>query len=53
MFAKLTVAVAVIALLTMGTVTAVKAETLYGTLKKIKETGTINLGHREASVPFA
>ncbi|MCG8509258.1 MAG: amino acid ABC transporter substrate-binding protein [Rhodospirillales bacterium] len=25
----------------------------YGTLKKIKETGTIVVGHREASVPFA
>ncbi len=30
-----------------------KAEDLYGTLAKIKETGTIVLGHRESSVPFA
>ncbi len=29
------------------------AAELYGTLKKIKETGTIVLGHRESSVPFA
>ena len=29
------------------------AAELYGTLKKIKESGSINLGHREASVPFA
>lgn len=29
------------------------AADLYGTLKKIKENGVINLGHREASVPFA
>ena len=26
---------------------------LTGTLKKIKDTGTITLGHRESSVPFA
>jgi glutamate/aspartate transport system substrate-binding protein len=26
---------------------------LYGTLKKIKDTGTIVVGHREASIPFA
>ena len=30
-----------------------KAAELYGTLKKIKESGAINMGHREASVPFA
>jgi glutamate/aspartate transport system substrate-binding protein len=29
------------------------AEDLTGTLKKIKETGTITLGHRESSVPFS
>ena len=30
-----------------------KAAELYGTLKKIKDSGVINMGHREASVPFA
>ncbi len=29
------------------------AAELYGTLKKIKDSGTITMGHREASVPFA
>ena len=29
------------------------AAELYGTLKKIKDAGVINMGHREASVPFA
>ena len=29
------------------------AQDLTGTLKKIKDTGTITLGHRESSVPFS
>ena len=29
------------------------AQELTGTLKKIKDTGTITLGHRETSVPFS
>lgn len=29
------------------------AQDLTGTLKKIKETGTINIGHRESSIPFS
>src|SRR3954464_15489598 len=29
------------------------AQELTGTLKKIKETGTITIGHRESSVPFS
>jgi len=29
------------------------AQTLTGTLKKIKETGTITIGHRESSIPFS
>lgn len=41
-------AIALIAV--VGTASAAE---LYGTLKKIKDSGTINLGHREASVPFA
>ena len=29
------------------------AQELTGTMKKIKETGTINVGHRESSIPFS
>jgi len=29
------------------------AQDLTGTLKKIKETGTITVGHRESSIPFS
>jgi len=29
------------------------AQEFTGTLKKIKDTGTITLGHRESSVPFS
>lgn len=32
---------------------AVQAEELTGTLKKIKETGTVTLGYRDASLPFS
>src|SRR5436309_10685989 len=32
---------------------AALAQELTGTLKKIKETGTITLGHRDSSVPFS
>lgn len=32
---------------------AAEATELTGTLKKIKETGSITLGHRESSIPFA
>lgn len=31
----------------------VVADELTGTLKKIKDTGTITLGHRDASIPFS
>jgi glutamate/aspartate transport system substrate-binding protein len=30
-----------------------KAQELTGTLKKIKDTGTITIGHRESSIPFS
>ena len=33
--------------------TAVHAQDLSGTLKKIKDTGSITIGHREASIPFS
>lgn len=32
---------------------ALQAEELTGTLKKIKESGTITLGHRDSSIPFS
>jgi glutamate/aspartate transport system substrate-binding protein len=32
---------------------AVSAQDLTGTLKKIKDTGTITIGHRDASIPFS
>ena len=33
--------------------TQANAEELTGTLKKIKETGTINIGYRDSSIPFS
>src|SRR5699024_4396889 len=33
--------------------TAANAEDLTGTLKRIKETGIITVGHRESSIPFS
>lgn len=53
MFKKLTIATVATALFAVATITSVGAAELYGTLKKVKDTGVINLGHREASVPFA
>jgi len=29
------------------------AQELTGTLKKIKDTGVVKIGHREASIPFS
>jgi glutamate/aspartate transport system substrate-binding protein len=45
----------IVLLLTAGAVftSAARAEDLTGTLKKIKDTGAITLGHRESSVPFS
>lgn len=45
-------AILVAAVFAFGTADANAAE-LYGTLKKIKDSGQIVMGHREASVPFA
>jgi len=50
MLKKLVIFVAVV--FALGAVDG-KAAELYGTLKKIKDSGTIAMGHREASVPFA
>jgi glutamate/aspartate transport system substrate-binding protein len=49
MFRKLALVIAAVFLVAAEA----NAAELYGTLKKIKDTGVINLGHREASVPFA
>ncbi len=46
------IAVVIAAIFAFGAVDANSAD-LYGTLKKIKDSGKIVLGHREASVPFA
>ncbi len=32
---------------------ALRAEDLFGTLKKIHESGIVSLGHRESSIPFS
>jgi glutamate/aspartate transport system substrate-binding protein len=44
---------AVLALPVLGLSSTASAQELTGTLKKIKETGIITLGHRESSVPFS
>ena len=38
---------------TFGIAANINAAQLYGTLKKVKDSGVINVGHRESSVPFA
>ncbi len=43
----------VLALLTLGIAAGVSAQELTGTLKKIKDTGTITIGYRDASIPFS
>jgi glutamate/aspartate transport system substrate-binding protein len=43
----------VIALLLVALCTVAAAQDLYGTLARIDESGIINVGHRESSVPFA
>ncbi len=51
---KKTLLSALAALLLLATAnTTPQAEELTGTLKKIKETGVITMGHRESSVPFS
>lgn len=44
---------ALAALLLLTSAQGGQAEELTGTLKKIKETGVIVVGHRESSVPFS
>jgi len=48
-FARLSVALAVAACVSAPAV----AQQLAGTLKKIHDTGTITIGHRESSIPFS
>ena len=42
-----------VAALTATFALAAQAQELSGTLKKVKETGTITIGHRESSIPFS
>jgi glutamate/aspartate transport system substrate-binding protein len=50
MFAKSLAAVAALAILAAVPATA---QELTGTLKKVKDSGTITIGHRETSIPFS
>src|SRR5437867_5742275 len=43
----------VLGLLMVGIAAAVSAQELTGTLKKIKDTVAITIGHRESSIPFS
>ena len=43
----------VLVLLTFGITAGLSAQELTGTLKKIKDTGTITIGYRDASIPFS
>src|SRR5207248_1768167 len=43
----------VLALLALGIAAGVSAQELTGTMKKIKDTGTITIGYRDASIPFS
>jgi glutamate/aspartate transport system substrate-binding protein len=42
-----------VGLVAVGIGTAVSAQELTGTLKKIKDTGAITIGYRESSIPFS
>jgi len=53
MFKKITISTAVVALVSVLFATAVSAQEGSYVLQRIKDRGTINMGHREASVPFA
>jgi len=44
---------AAVALIAAAFALTAQAQELTGTLKKIKETGAITIGHREASIPFS
>ena len=42
-----------VGLVAIGVGSAVCAQELTGTLKKIKDTGAITIGYRESSIPFS
>src|SRR5215831_1006275 len=42
-----------VAALALGVSVSASAQQLTGTLKKVKETGAIAIGHRESSIPFS
>lgn len=50
---KTAIAVIVTAGLVVGVCAPAKAQSLEGTLKKVKETGTITIGHRDSSIPLS
>jgi glutamate/aspartate transport system substrate-binding protein len=49
----MTMAATIATLASAVSFTATSAQELTGTLKKVKETSTITIGHRDASVPFS
>ena len=51
MFKKIAMSIATVALLAAAIPASAQGDSFV--LKRIKERGTINMGHREASVPFA
>ena len=50
---KTAIAVIATAGLVVGLCAPAKAQSLEGTLKKVKETGTITIGHRDSSIPLS
>ena len=50
---KNAIGVVVTAGLAIGVCAPAKAQNLEGTLKKVKETGTITIGHRDSSIPLS
>ncbi len=48
-----TIAHAVVATFALAAIPAAAAQELTGTLKKIKDSGAITLGHRDTSIPFS
>ena len=45
--------VVAVACLLAGALGTAKAQDLQGTLKKVKETGTFTIGHRDSSIPLS
>jgi glutamate/aspartate transport system substrate-binding protein len=53
MKSRMTIAVLTVAFAVSQPCAPANAQTLDGTLKKVKESGTITLGYRESSIPFS